>query len=98
MRHIAARRAYASRMRWARLLLGVVLLAMGAGKLADIGGYAAALSAFRFIPDGALHAVAIVWLCAELAAGGLLVAGVGVARIGAPLALAINCAYALLTT
>jgi uncharacterized membrane protein YphA (DoxX/SURF4 family) len=98
MRHIAARAAYDSRMKWARIILGVVLLAMGAGKLADVGGYAAALSTFRVIPDGALHVVAIAWLCAELAAGALLVAGVRTARIGAPLAVCVNVAYAALTT
>ena len=85
-------------MKWARLILGVVLLAMGAGKLSAVGGYAAALSAFAVFPDGALHSVAIAWLCAELAAGVLLVAGVRAARVGAPIALAINLGYALLTT
>src|SRR5947207_1759580 len=47
------------RMRWARLALAVVLLAMGAGKLSYVGGYALALRAFGVIPDGALHARAI---------------------------------------
>jgi uncharacterized membrane protein YphA (DoxX/SURF4 family) len=86
-------------MKWARIILGVVLLAMGAGKLSDVHGYAAALAAFRVIPDGALQIVAIAWLCAELAAGALLVAGVRTARVaGAPLALCVNIAYAALTT
>ena len=81
---------------WARRILGVVLLAMGAGKLSDVGGYAAALVAFRVIPVAALHAVAWLWLVAELVAGALLVAGKG--RAGGALALVINVAYAALTT
>jgi hypothetical protein len=87
--------AYNGRM-WARRILGLVLLAMGAGKLSDVGGYATALMAFRVIPDGAVHAVAWAWLVAELVAGALLLAKKG--RAGGLLALVINLAYAALTT
>jgi uncharacterized membrane protein YphA (DoxX/SURF4 family) len=81
---------------WARRILGLVLLAMGVGKLSDAGGYATALMAFRVIPGGAVHAVAWSWLVAELVAGVLLLAGKG--RAGGALALVINVAYAALTT
>jgi uncharacterized membrane protein YphA (DoxX/SURF4 family) len=87
--------AYNGRM-WARRILGLVLLAMGVGKLSDAGGYATALMAFRVIPAGAVHAVAWAWLVAELVAGVLLLAGKG--RAGGALALVINVAYAALTT
>lgn len=83
---------------WARRILGVVMLTMGAGKLSDVSGYAEALMAFRVIPDGDLHAVAWLWLAAELAAGVLLLTSGRGARAGALLALAINLAYAALTT
>jgi uncharacterized membrane protein YphA (DoxX/SURF4 family) len=87
--------AYNERM-WARRILGLVLLLMGAGKLSDVSGYATALMAFRVIPDGAVYAVAWVWLAAELAAGVLLLAGKG--RAGGFIAIVINVAYAALTT
>ena len=32
---------------WARVILGALLVAMGAGKLSDVDGYAHALAAFR---------------------------------------------------
>lgn len=83
---------------WARLILGVVLVAMGAGKLSNLAGYAAALAAFRVIPDAARPLLAIVWAFAELGAGLLLVAGGRAARSGAVAALAINVGYAVLTT
>jgi len=86
---------------WARRILAVVLLAMGAGKLLDPSGYAHALAAFRVIPVAALTAVAWSWLACELAAGALLLIGGRAARIGvagAILALAINVAYAVMTT
>lgn len=81
---------------WARRILGLVLLAMGAGKLADVGGYARALAAFGVVPASALVVVAWLWLTAELAGGALLV--LGIARAGAVVALAVNLAYAALTT
>jgi hypothetical protein len=83
---------------WARRILAVVLLAMGAGKLSDVAGYARALASFRVIPVAALGAVAWSWLAAELAAGALLLAGGRAARAGAMLALAVNLAYAAMTT
>ena len=83
---------------WARRILGAVLLAMGAGKLSDVGGYALALAGFRVIPQGALASVAWTWLACELAAGALLLVGGRAARAGAVLALALNVAYALMTT
>ena len=89
-------RAYNGAM-WARRILGVIMLAMGAGKLSDVSGYAEALMAFRVIPAGALTLVAWVWLAAELFAGILLLAGGRAARFGAALALAINLAYAALS-
>jgi uncharacterized membrane protein YphA (DoxX/SURF4 family) len=85
-----------NQLMWARRILGLVLVAMGAGKLSDVAGYAQALVAFRVIPSGALHAVAWAWLAAELIAGALLLAGI--ARAGAALALVINLGYAALTT
>ena len=81
---------------WARRILGLVLVAMGVGKLSDPSGYATALLAFRVIPAGAVHSVAWVWLAAELLAGALLLAKKG--RAGGMLAIAINVAYAALTT
>ena len=83
---------------WARRILGLVLVAMGLGKLTDVAGYAHALAAFRVIPDGALAAVAWSWLAAELAAGALLLAGGRAALAGAAGALVINVAYAAMTT
>jgi uncharacterized membrane protein YphA (DoxX/SURF4 family) len=83
---------------WARRILAVVLLAMGAGKLSDPGGYAHALAAFRVIPDAALAGAAWSWLACELVAGALLLVGGRAARVGAILALAINVAYAVMTT
>lgn len=85
-------------MKSARVILGVVLIAMGAGKLSDVGGYATALAAFDLVPTGVLTAVAIGWLVVELLAGVLLVAGPRTARVGAPLAVAVNVAYAVMTT
>ena len=83
---------------WARRILAVVLLAMGAGKLLDPSGYAHALAAFRVIPVAALGAIAWSWLACELAAGALLLIGGRAARVGSILALAINVAYAVMTT
>lgn len=62
--------------RWATTVLGLLLVAEGAGKLANPSGYIAALAAFRAFPASALWLVGIVWLTVELASGaGLLVAG-----------------------
>ena len=89
---------------WARRILGLLLLAMGLGKLSDVAGYAHALAAFRVIPVAALAAVAWAWLAAELASGALLLAGEralagGRAAIaGAIGAIVINLAYAAMTT
>lgn len=89
---------------WARRILGLLLLAMGLGKLSDVAGYAHALAAFRVIPVAALAAVAWAWLAAELASGALLLAGEralagGRAAIaGAVGAIVINLAYAAMTT
>jgi uncharacterized membrane protein YphA (DoxX/SURF4 family) len=83
---------------WARRILGLLLVAMGGGKLTDVAGYAHALAAFRVIPVAALAAVAWSWLAAELVAGALLLAGGRVARAGAIAAVVINVAYATLTT
>ena len=83
---------------WARRILGLVLVAMGVGKITDIAGYAHALAAFRLLPAAALPALAWTWLAAELLAGGLLLAGGRAALTGAALAIAINLAYATLTT
>jgi len=74
------------------------MLAMGAGKLSDVAGYADALLAFRVIPNGAVVAIAWIWLAAELAAGVLLLVGGRAARAGAILAVLINGAYAAFTT
>src|SRR2546421_170672 len=85
---------------WARRILGLVMIAMGAGKLSDVSGYAQALMAFRVIPAGAVPVVAWTWPLAELAAGTLLLAGgtrIG-AAVGALGSLVINLAYAALTT
>ena len=71
---------------------------MGAGKLADVAGYAQARVAFRVIAEGAVHPVAWAWLSAELVAGALLFAGQRRALAGALLAIVINVAYAALTT
>jgi uncharacterized membrane protein YphA (DoxX/SURF4 family) len=90
-------RAYNGAM-CAQRILGLVMLAMGAGKLSDVNGYAAALAAFCVISAGALHTVAWIWLIAELCAGVLLVLGDRAARWGALLALVINLGYAALTT
>ncbi|HEX6837019.1 MAG TPA: MauE/DoxX family redox-associated membrane protein [Polyangia bacterium] len=67
---------------WARRILGLLLVAMGIGKLTDVAGYAHALAAFRVIPVAALPAVAWIWPCAELVAGALLLAGGRLARPG----------------
>lgn len=83
---------------WARRILGVVLLAMGVGKLTDVAGYAHALAAFRVIPVAALPVVAWVWPLAEVAAALLLLAGARPGRIGGGLAIVINVAYAVMTT
>jgi hypothetical protein len=89
---------------WARRILGLLLVAMGIGKLADVAGYAHALAAFRVIPVAALAAVAWAWLAAELASGALLLAGERalaggrVAIAGAFGAIVINLAYAAMTT
>jgi len=96
MRHLAAP-AYNSCM-WARRILGVLLLAMGLGKLSDVAGYAHALAAFRVIPVAALAAVAWAWLATELASGALLLAGGRAAIAGGVGAIVINLAYAALTT
>ena len=83
---------------WARRILGLVLVAMGVGKLSDVAGYAHALAAFRVIAVAALPIVAWIWPSAELAAGALLLIGGRVARAGAIAAVVINVAYAALTT
>lgn len=83
---------------WARRILGLLLVAMGAGKLSDVTGYARALAAFRIVPVAAQAVVAWSWLAGELVAGALLLAGGRLARVGAIAAVAINLAYAALTT
>ena len=83
---------------WARRILGLVLVAMGLGKLSDVAGYAHALAAFRVIPVAGLPVVAWIWLLDELAAGALLLAGGRRAYAGALAAIIINVAYAALTT
>jgi hypothetical protein len=84
-------------------VLGALLVAEGAGKLANPRGYVEALAAFRLFPGDALWTVAILWLLAELACGtALLVAGLSrhprrtpslVAAVGA---LGLSVGYATL--
>lgn len=82
-------------MSTARVILAVLLIAMGAGKLSDLDGYARALAAFALIPPGALPTVAAAWTALELAGGLLLLVG---ARAGAVAALLSSVGYAVLTT
>jgi hypothetical protein len=89
--------------RWATTVLGALLLAEGAGKLADPRGYVDALAAFRFFPTDLLWSAGVVWLTAELICGtALLVAGLarnpprGVSLGGAIGALLLSIGYATL--
>jgi hypothetical protein len=84
-------------------VLGALLVAEGAGKLAHPRGYVDALAAFRLFPSAALWTVSVVWLLAELTCGtALLVAGLSrhprrtsslVASVGA---LGLSVGYATL--
>ena len=87
------------------LFLGVLLVAQGAGKFGDWGGYLSALSAFAFFPDDGIYDVATVWAIGELVAGSLLVAGIvgtspepRIRMMGALSAMTVACAYLLLIT
>ncbi|HZS41503.1 MAG TPA: MauE/DoxX family redox-associated membrane protein [Polyangia bacterium] len=62
--------------RFAITLLGLLLAAEGAGKLADPHGYLEALARFDALPESWLRAAATAWMAVELAAGaGLAYAG-----------------------
>jgi hypothetical protein len=87
------------------LFLGVLLFAQGAGKFGDWGGYLSALSAFDVFPESAIYDAATVWGISELLAGSLLVGGIvgtspesRIRRMGALSAMAVACAYLLITT
>jgi hypothetical protein len=92
------------KIRWATLLLGVLLCLQGLGKLIAPRGYADALAGFQALPRSLLWPVAITWMTAELGCGALLVwAGVRRApsrrvALGASIgAFVIQVGYAALT-
>lgn len=75
------------------MLLALLLLAMAAGQLSDLGGFARVLDGYRLIPDGWLTPAAWLLAGAETAAGvGLL----GHRRSGSVLALAVAVAWSAL--
>lgn len=84
------------------LALGVLLLAMGLGKLADPEGYVVALTAFRVFREGLLRVVAAAWTFAEMLGGvGLIAAALRRdRRLGersSVLAVVVSVAYLVLT-
>lgn len=83
---------------WARRLLGLLLLAMAAGKLTDLHGYFAALQAFALLPAAALPWVGATWAVLELGGGLLLLPDGRGARAGGLVALVVSIAYAVMTT
>lgn len=54
------------------LLFGCVLLMQGLGKVADPGGYAAALAVLDAVPEPLLWPVAVLWMALELCGGAVL--------------------------
>lgn len=90
----ARRRTKAPRRRpLARTALALLLLAMAAGQLSDVDGFAGILGNYRVLPDGLLVPVAWALAGAEAMAGGMLLQG---RRCGATLALAVALAWTAL--
>jgi hypothetical protein len=89
--------------RWGPLILGLVVLAEGLGKLLEPRGYVAALAAFRALPPSLEWPVGVTWMAVELGSGlGLLVAGLArhpprATVLAASGALLASLAYAALT-
>lgn len=83
-------------MQWSTRLLGVLLVAEGVGKLADVPGYALALGNLDALPRSLVPVVAVAWLSAEVLAGVSLLFGRR-ALGAAVVALVLQLGYAALT-
>jgi hypothetical protein len=77
----------------ARTILAVLLLAMAAGQLSDVGGFARILGTYRLLPTALLVPTAWVLAGAEVMAGILLLRG---RRCGVSLALTVTGVWTVL--
>jgi hypothetical protein len=77
----------------ARTVLAVLLLAMAAGQLSDVGGFAHILGTYRLLPTALLVPAAWVLAGAEVVAGTLLLRG---RRCGVSLALTVAIVWTFL--
>lgn len=79
----------------ARSLLGGLLVAMAAGQLSDVGGFARILDTYQLLPRGGCTAAAWAFVTAETTAGAALLRG---KRCGAALSVAVALAWTVLGT
>lgn len=77
-----------------RWLLGLIFLVSALGKIADPGGFADNIAAYRIVPFAAINVVAIVMAWTEFLVGLALLNGVAW-RSGALLAAAMNVVFIL---
>jgi hypothetical protein len=79
----------------ARTVLALLLLAMAAGQLSDVGGFARILDTYRVLPGDAPTLVAWIFIGTEAAAGVALLRRI---RHGAVLAIVVALAWTALAT
>ncbi len=75
-----------------RIVLGVIFVYAGWTKFMGPAAFAESIATFRMLPDGAVNLVALGLPLAEMFAGAMLIAGVGV-RIGAFAVLAMTLGF-----
>ncbi|MGH9041455.1 MAG: MauE/DoxX family redox-associated membrane protein, partial [Acidimicrobiia bacterium] len=87
--------AAVQRLSPARILLAVVLVAMAAGQVSNVGGFARILDTYRLFPEDVPTVGAWAFLAAETTAG---VAVLRRVRWGATLATVVAVAWTVLAT